>query len=85
MQSNEAPKFYQALDTLAELYEKTLTPNVLELYFATLSDLTLEQAQAACVQAANTCKFFPKPVELRELVQGTAADAAEQEIGRAHV
>lgn len=78
MQANQAAQFYKSLKSLAELYDRTLTANVLELYFGALSDLTLEDATEACKQAALTLKFFPKPVELRELVAGTMQDQADK-------
>jgi hypothetical protein len=77
MQAEQMKQFTKSLTTLAELYNKTLTANVIELYFGALSDLTLEEATEACKRAALSLKFFPMPVELRELIAGTKQDQAD--------
>lgn len=77
MQAEQMRHFTKSLTTLAELYDKKLTANVIELYFGALSDLSLEDVTEACKRAALSLKFFPKPVELRELVAGTAQDQAD--------
>ena len=77
MTEQEITKFYQALTALAEMFDKALTPTTQELYLAALGDLGFEAFQLACQRAAQECKFFPKPVELRELVQGTRTEQAE--------
>jgi len=78
MQAKQAKEFYKALVSLAELFDKSLTANVQELYFAALADLSLDDAREACKRASQQCKFFPKPVELRELVSGTGSEQADQ-------
>jgi hypothetical protein len=77
MQAEQMKQFTKSLTALAELYDKTLTANVIEIYFGALSDLPMEQVTEACKRAALSLKFFPKPVELRELVAGTAQDQAD--------
>jgi hypothetical protein len=77
MTKQEIAKFYEALATLAEMFDRALSPKTQELYLAALGDLGLENFQLACTRAAQECKFFPKPVELRELVIGTRQEQAE--------
>lgn len=76
MTEQQVARFYEALSTLAEMFDKTLSVKTQELYLAALGDLGLENFQLACTRAAQECKFFPKPVELRELVSGTATEQA---------
>lgn len=48
-----------------------------EGYFTALSDFDLPHVKGAMNHAIRLCRFFPKPVELRELIAGRAEDAAE--------
>lgn len=68
--------FGQVIVVLAEAFGERLSPERLALYFNALSDLTLDLVNRAAEKAARECRFFPKPVELRELVLGSADDAA---------
>ena len=59
--------FAVRLASLAEVYGANLTPALLTEYFAALSDLPLEAVIIGMGNAAKTCRFFPRPVEIREL------------------
>jgi len=63
-------RFAKNITGLAALYEKELSVSLQELYWTLFADWTDDQFEAACQAAANKLKFFPKPVELRELVGG---------------
>jgi len=52
---------------LAEMFNRELSHTGLLLYVQALDDLDVDTVQRAAGLAAKTCKFFPTPVELREL------------------
>lgn len=60
-----------ALLGLGEIYDKQLSETMIELYVKALDGLTASQIEQAATKAIATCKWFPKPVELRELAGGT--------------
>jgi len=62
------------LTVLAELLGETVSAQRLALSAQTLSDLSEQQLKSAFARAARECKFFPKPVELRELAEGKPED-----------
>lgn len=76
MTNEDRERFIDSLMVLAELYERKLSDGVMELYFRALSDLPVEQACRACEIAAISIKFFPKPVELREIILSSPDDRA---------
>ena len=89
MTTEDRPKFAEAMHALGETFNEPVSQIRAEAYFDALSDLTLAQVNAAVRAALRSCRFFPKPVELRELIAGTPdanADAAwgelRREIGR---
>jgi len=55
---------------LGELFGREITDTLASLYWRLLADWTDDQFEAAFQAAANRLKFFPKPVELRELLGG---------------
>lgn len=73
----DRPRFAAALTGLAEILDAALSPTRFEGYFVALEDLSLESVEAAIARAVRECRFFPKPVELREFVGGSVDDAAE--------
>lgn len=76
--NNERTERMKLLGGLADLFERPLTAPVIEIYLSVLSDLSLEQIRESCSRAARQCKFFPKPVELRELVQDSSSERGER-------
>lgn len=81
MTSQDVKAFSAVIGVLAEALNEPMSPVRIKAYFEDLADFDLERVCAALRQARRTCKFFPKPVELRELIEGTAEDAAEQAWG----
>ncbi len=69
MTNGDKKQFLIALATLAELFQKTLSDAVQLAYWTALEDLTLEQYQTSVATAMKRCRWFPKPVELREFVE----------------
>ena len=52
---------------LADVYEKSMSEVVLEAYFEALEDYELEFIEPAIQYLIRTAKWFPKPVEIREV------------------
>lgn len=77
MTAQDGSAFGLRIAALAEALGEPMSDLRTEAYFGALSDLPLAAVIAAMQAALTTCRFFPKPVELRELVEGTAQDGAE--------
>lgn len=91
MTSNDFEAFARNMLVLSTAFNEPLDEKGVraDAYFEALSDLSIEQVNSAVRLALRSCKFFPKPVELRELIGGAPdanADAAwgeiQREIGR---
>jgi hypothetical protein len=54
-----------------------LTEEIYALYGENLVDLTAEQLDAACRRAVETCKYFPKPADIRAQLQSAKQHALE--------
>jgi hypothetical protein len=67
MTRTDAQAFSVLLSGLAEVFDAPLSEARTELYFRALEDLSLTALQDAAGRAMRECRFFPKPVELREL------------------
>ena len=79
MTSSDAPEFLSQLMALSELFNAKLSAAAQTLYFDALIDLDLESIRVAMTEAARTCKFMPKPAEVRDLILGPADMWAEKE------
>jgi len=62
--------FKKFMAGLAELFDKNLSQTLSDIYWAALKDFSDEQCKNAFNKAMVQCKFFPKPVELIEMVSG---------------
>lgn len=62
---------------IGETYGESVSDARMELYFAALADLELAELRAAATAHVRTSKFFPRPAELREAIDGRAEDRAE--------
>ena len=69
-------KAIKGLIGLAELFDKELSQAVIGFYLEALSRFSDEEISMALNTAMMTCKFFPKPAELVELINGPAGDQA---------
>ena len=77
--------FAEAMLALGETFNEPVSPIRTEAYFDALRDLTIAQVNGGARLAIRACRFFPKPVELRELIEGTPdghADAGWAELIR---
>ena len=77
MTNQDAGTFAEAMHVLGQVFNEPITTIRTEGYFDALRDFTISQVNAAVRVAMRTCRFFPKPVELRELMTGSAAERAD--------
>ncbi len=78
MTPQDAPEFLSRLTALAELFKEDLSVAAQTLYFDALSDADIVQVIDALNSAVKTCKFFPRPVELRDHIFGAVEEHAEE-------
>jgi hypothetical protein len=76
MIEEEKAAFTVYLAGLAEIFDVSLSKMRIDLYFEALKDLPIEQFVLACNYHTQTGKFFPKPSELREALNGRSSDRA---------
>lgn len=70
-------EFRNRLVALAEVFDLKLAATRQALYFEALRDVPFEAVARALNAAVKTCKFFPRPAELRTLAIGDIDDATE--------
>ena len=75
MTDRDMVSFSEAMTVLGETFNETISPIRLAAYFDALSDHSIDDVLLAAGIANRTARFFPKPVELIELISGTAEDA----------
>lgn len=73
MKQDDWDRFERAFGTLAELFEKEISPIIQAAYFKALEKFTIQQVESAISDAIGTLRFWPKPVELIELIVGGKA------------
>lgn len=78
----ERDVFLQRFLGLCELFGVAADEFKTELYFRALSRFSAQEVARGIDRAITQCRFFPKPVELLELIQGCPEDIAEVEAGK---
>lgn len=73
--------FARGMAVMAETFAEPLSELRVESYLQALDDLSDTEVEQAMRLAMRACRWFPKPVELRELVRGTATAQAEEAWG----
>ena len=63
------------MHALGHTFDTEITAIRVAAYFDALCEHPLELVQAATREAIKTCRFFPKPVELLEILNGRQEDA----------
>lgn len=66
----DAPGFSAALTVLAEHFGIELSERRVESYFLAMADHDLAAVRAGITTATKTCRFFPVPAELLDLIEG---------------
>lgn len=77
MTPTDRPIFARALYALGETFNEPVSEIRAEAYFDALGDLPIADVLTACRQAMRDARFFPRPVELRERLEGTIEDRAD--------
>ena len=88
MQDQDKGKFREMMMTAGEVYGREITKPLLQVYFAALAALTIDQAQAAMMahmQNPDNGQFFPKPADLLRAVSGTSKQQAAAVEDRASI
>lgn len=81
----ERKRFLVALYALAEVYDKAISEDKAKAYFMALSDLSVEQVEAAIYRAmreASAKGWLPRPGDLRTMVVGSVESRAELEAAK---
>ena len=78
MRTEDFLKFTEYLLTLGEVFGEQISELRLEAYRAALDGYELPAIESAMRRATATLKFFPKPAELIELMEGSHDDRAGQ-------
>ena len=74
---DEERAFVEVLFAMGEAFETSVSAIRAEMVCRALEDLPFEAVKAAAATHLRHGKFFPKPAELRELVEGNTDDQAE--------
>lgn len=85
MINDDRAAFAEAMHALCETFNEPMSDIRSEAYFDALCEFGIEQVNDAARLAIRQCRFFPRPVELREFIIGTAeghADTAWAELVR---
>lgn len=70
--------FAEYVALMGEVFEKEITEAIRNLYWRILEPYSDEQAERAFKTVIATRKFFPKPAELLEVLEGTPEDRAQE-------
>lgn len=77
MNHSDLRRFAVTLGALGETFNETISDVRLDAYFMALSDLPIEAIEQATKAHIRDGRFFPRPIELRERIEGNASDHAE--------
>lgn len=78
METSDQEKFANSLGVLCEIFDKQISPIVIRAYFQALKPYPVEEVESVISQAIVSCKFFPRPVELIQLIAGNPEDLADR-------
>jgi len=71
MRGEDRPEFRDILAGMSEIFGKEISRIGMRFYFEALSEFPIEDVRRAAGEAIRTLKFFPRPVELIELIRGS--------------
>lgn len=77
MDASDKQAFGECLGALFAAFDREATKALLTGYWWGLQDMQLREVQEAALLAMQRCRELPKPIELRELVRGTAESRGE--------
>lgn len=78
MTDQDRPQFAAVLAQVAEVFGESVSTGRAEAYFSALSELEIAEVRAAAAALIRSCRFFPKPAEWLEVLQGSPEDHAER-------
>lgn len=67
----DSPAFNDLMQSVAEVFNETVSSDRITLYFGALAEYPIEVVRAAMLRGVQTLRFFPKPAEIRELIEGS--------------
>jgi len=70
MNVNDKIKFVELMTGMGELFDKKLSKLLMKIYFESLKPYSIVDFEKAVNKIIVKSKWFPKPVELIELMQG---------------
>jgi hypothetical protein len=76
--NQDSLRFAKVMTALYVTFDKSPSETVTDVYFTALAEFDIEQVERAASIAIKSCKFFPKPVELRELLTESPDDQAQR-------
>ena len=71
-------KFREIMAALAEVFDKEISETLLAVYWQVLEPYQDDEALKALNSCLKGCKFFPKPADILEFLQGKVDDRAVQ-------
>lgn len=77
MTASDRVGFVELMLGLGETYGEPVSDARMEIYFKALSDMDLDDLRVSATMHVRGSKFFPRPVELREALDGSQEDRAE--------
>lgn len=78
MTNADREAFGRMMFALGDTFNEPVTDIRIEAYFDALSSFPIAEVLTAGRLAIAECRYFPRPVELREMVVGTDDDQAEE-------
>lgn len=78
MTDDERPQFAKILAMLSQTFNESVPEMRAEAYWIALRDCDIASLRKSALHAMQSLKFFPKPAELRELLDGSREDDAEK-------
>jgi hypothetical protein len=77
VQPTDFARFRNVMSGMAELYQRELSPTLLDAYWLALRDWTLADFEAAAGRLMATAQFMPRPADFHALRRAAAMTAGE--------
>lgn len=74
MTNDDKPRFLRSFAANAAVFNRAVTDDVVNIYWAILTDYTIDEVEGAFVKSLKTSKFFPTPAEIIGLIPSASAD-----------
>lgn len=77
MTPNDKPEFLRIMNGLASVFGSTLTPEALDLWWATFADWTVQEFRAAASAVVKRTAFMPRPADFMAIRRATLPTKGE--------